>query len=46
MGTRRGASLLAVLALVGAGTLAACGDDDDDVERRGDHGRVHGARPT
>jgi hypothetical protein len=30
MGMRRGASLLAVLALVGAGSLAACGDDDDD----------------
>ena len=30
MGTRRGASLLAVLALAGAGTLAACGGDDDD----------------
>ena len=30
MGKRRGASLLAVLVLLGAGALAACGDDDDD----------------
>ena len=44
MGTRRGASLLAVLVLLDAEALAACGDDDDD--SGGEETTAESAGPT
>ena len=46
MGKRRGASLLAVLVLLGAGALAACGDDDDDDDSGGEETTAESAGPT